>query len=92
MLKFLHFHFGIFLHFDGNIYILMADRGYESYNNLAHVQEKGWYFLFRIKDGDYGIKQGLSLTNEEFYDVSFELNLTRKQTNEVKELIKDRNL
>lgn len=71
--------------------LLMADRGYESYNNLAHVQEKGWYFLFRIKDGDYGIKQGLSLPNEEFYDVSFELNLTRKQTNEVKELIKDRN-
>ena len=71
--------------------LLMADRGYESYNNLAHVQEKGWYFLFRIKDGDYGIKQGLSLPNEELYDVSFELNLTRKQTNEVKELIKDRN-
>ena len=71
--------------------LLMADRGYESYNNLAHIQEKGWYFLFRIKDGDYGIKQGLTLPDEDSYDISFELNLTRKQTKEVKELIKDRN-
>ncbi len=71
--------------------LLMADRGYESYNNLAHIQEKGWYFLFRIKDGDYGIKQGLTLPNEDSYDISFELNLTKKNTKEVKELIKDRN-
>ncbi|SFN67759.1 Transposase DDE domain-containing protein [Pseudobutyrivibrio sp. UC1225] len=71
--------------------LLMADRGYESYNNLAHIQEKGWYFLFRIKDGICGIKQGLSLPNEDSYDISFELNLTRKQTNKVKELLKDKN-
>lgn len=25
--------------------LLLADRGYESYNNLAHIQEKGWLFL-----------------------------------------------
>ena len=60
--------------------LLMADRGYESYNNLAHIQEKGWYFLFRIKDGNYGIKQGLTLPDEDSYDISFELNLTNKQT------------
>ena len=71
--------------------LLMADRGYESYNNLAHIQEKGWYFLFRIKDGDHGIKQGLTLPDEDSYDISFELNLTKKQTKEVTELIKDRN-
>ena len=71
--------------------LLIADRGYESYNNLAHIQEKGWYFLFRIKDGDYGIKQGFTLPDEDSYDISVELNLTRKQTNEVKELTKDRN-
>lgn len=71
--------------------LLMADRGYESYNNLAHIQEKGWYFLFRIKDGEKGIRQGLSLPDEDSYDISFELNLTRKQTKEVKELIKDKN-
>jgi len=71
--------------------LLMADRGYESYNNLAHIQEKGWYFLFRIKDGDHGIKQGLTLPDEDSYDISFELNITKKQTKEVTELIKDRN-
>ena len=71
--------------------LVMADRGYESYNNLAHIQEKGWFFLFRIKDGNYGIKQGLSLPNDVSYDIPIELNLTRKQTNEVKELLKDRN-
>ena len=30
--------------------ILIADRGYESYNNMAHIQEKGWKYLIRIKD------------------------------------------
>ena len=71
--------------------LLMADRGYESYNNIAHIQEKGWYFLFRIKDGITGIKQGLLLPDEDSFDVNIELNLTRKQTKEVKELLKDKN-
>ena len=35
--------------------ILVADRGYEGYNNLAHLQEKGWKYLIRIKDGQYGL-------------------------------------
>ena len=30
--------------------IFIVDRGYESYNNLAHVIEKGQYFVFRCKD------------------------------------------
>ena len=71
--------------------LLIADRGYESYNNLAHIQEKGWYFLFRIKDVNKGIKQGLSLPKENVYDISFELNITRKHTYEVRELVKDQN-
>ena len=71
--------------------LVIADRGYESYNNLAHIQEKGWYFLIRIKDGNYGIKNGFDLPNEDCFDQSIVLNLTRKQTNEVKELLKDRN-
>ncbi|WP_238475876.1 transposase [Clostridium manihotivorum] len=24
--------------------IILADRGYESYNNMAHIQQKGWKF------------------------------------------------
>ena len=30
--------------------VFMGDRGYCSYNNMAHVIEKGQYFLFRTKD------------------------------------------
>lgn len=30
--------------------LVIADRGYESYNNMAHIQEKGWKYLIRIKD------------------------------------------
>ncbi len=36
--------------------LVIADRGYESYNNMAHIQEKGWNFLIRVKDGNTGIK------------------------------------
>ena len=36
--------------------IVIADRGYESYNDMAHIQEKGWYYLIRVKDGRTGIK------------------------------------
>ncbi len=32
---------------------IIADRGYESYNNMAHVQEKGWKFLIPVKDGNH---------------------------------------
>ena len=38
--------------------LLLADRGYEAYNNLAHIQEKGWSFLIRIKDSSAGIASG----------------------------------
>lgn len=71
--------------------LVIADRGYESYNNLAHIQEKGWLFLFRIKDGACGIKNGFELPEENLYDIKIELNLTRKQTNTTKELFKDKN-
>lgn len=71
--------------------LVIADRGYESYNNLAHIQEKGWFFLIRIKDGNYGIKNGFDLPAEDCFDMSIVLNLTRKQTKEAKEFLKDRN-
>ena len=71
--------------------LLLADRGYEAYNNLAHIQEKGWKFLFRIKDGRCGIASGLDLPDVPQFDVPVVIHLTRKQTNEAKELFKDRN-
>lgn len=66
--------------------VYIADRGYEAYNNLAHIQEKGQYFLIRIKDvaSHNGIAQGLSLPASKEFDVPFSVNLTRKQTNAAK--------
>lgn len=71
--------------------LVIADRGYESYNNLAHIQEKGWFYLIRIKDGKSGIKEGLELPESDSFDVDISLQLTRKQTKEIKELFKDKN-
>lgn len=73
------------------IALVIADRGYESYNNMAHIQEKGWKFLFRIKDGKTGIKNGLELPEHGAFDIEIHLKLTRKQTNEMKELLKNKN-
>ena len=65
--------------------IFTLDRGYESYNNMAHVQESGNKFLSRLKDiKSNGILSGFEWPDGEF-DISFDLKLTRKQTKEVKE-------
>ena len=73
--------------------IFIADRGYESYNNMAHIQEKGMNFVIRIKDftSRKGIASGLELPDEDEFDMSLNLFLTRKQTNKSKELFKNRN-
>ena len=79
---------------DTNPAIVIADRGYESYNVLAHIQEKNWKFLIRVKDfGKYssGIIHALDLPKEDEFDFAIDLNLTYKQTNEAKELLKDKN-
>lgn len=49
--------------------LVIADRGYESFNNMAHIQEKGWFFLIRVKDGACGIKNGLELPETDSFDV-----------------------
>lgn len=68
--------------------IFIVDRGYESYNNLAHVIEKGQYFVFRCKDVNsngilLGSKHKLPKTME--FDCTISLILTRKWTKEVLE-------
>lgn len=65
--------------------ILVADRGYESYNVFAHIEEKGWKYLIRVKDrSSNGILSGLDLPTTEEFDKEIHLTLTRKQTKEVK--------
>ena len=36
---------------------------------MAHIQEKGWFFLIRIKDGRNGIKMGLELPRRNEFDL-----------------------
>lgn len=74
--------------------IVIMDRGYESYNNMAHIQEKGWFYLIRVKDfGKHktGIVDGLDLPDTDEFDEYIDLNLTRKQTNEIKRQLQNKN-
>ena len=65
--------------------IYIADRGYESYNNIAHVMEKGQKFLIRVKDVvRFGIVSKLPLPDIEEFDVSVSVELTRSQTKDTK--------
>ena len=68
----------------GNV-IVVADRGYESYNVFAHIEKKGWKYAIRVKDiSSNGILSGLKLPKADEFDVNIYKILTRKQTNEVK--------
>jgi len=65
--------------------IVIADRGYESYNVFAHIEQKGWNYIIRVKDKDStGILSAMNLPDEDTFDVKKHSVLTRKQTNAVK--------
>jgi len=67
--------------------ILTADRGYESYNNVAHLENKGWNYVIRVKAPNRG--NGLlfktNLPFDEEFDERISMLMTRRQTKEVKE-------
>ena len=72
--------------------IIVCDRGYEAYNNMAHLQEKGFKYVIRIKEiGSYGIADGLDIPKHGEFDLSINLSLTRKRDQNIKELVKERN-
>ena len=73
--------------------LVIADRGYEGFNLMAHIQEKGWNFLIRIQDivNSSGIAAGLDLPDADEFDLFIDLSLTTKQTNSVKLLLENRN-
>lgn len=66
--------------------IVVADRGFESYNNFAHIEKKGWNYVIRVKDlvSSGGILSGLHLSVAGEFDITVQRILTRKNTNEVK--------
>lgn len=65
--------------------ILIADRGYECYNSLAHIEQKGWKYLIRIKDmSGKGILTGVKLPESPEFDICVRRILTRVQNKQVK--------
>ena len=60
---------------------------------VLNSYEKGWKYLIRVKDIDShcGIASGLDLPDQDEFDMPVSLFLTTKQTNEVKNLLKNRN-
>lgn len=64
--------------------LLVADRGYENYNLMAHAIEKGWKFLIRIKNGDRSMAHSLGLPKDGIFDTDISLTLTRTRTKAMK--------
>lgn len=65
------------------------DRGYESYNLMAHFQERDWLYLIRIREGKNSICAGFNLPTSKCFDQTYQLKLWRKQTNVAKILYHD---
>ena len=71
--------------------IVIADRNYENYNLMAHIQEKGWKYLIRIKDiHSSGIAADLPLPDKNEFDMFFPMHLTKRQNAEAKQRLLDK--
>ena len=58
--------------------VFIGDRGYCSYNNMAHVLEKGEFFLFRTKDiHSKGLVGNFDFPDTETFDISVNVSLVR---------------
>lgn len=60
--------------------IVLADRNYESYNLMAHLEKKSWRYLIRAKEGKKGAISALHLPETPETDLPVTLLLTRKLT------------
>lgn len=61
--------------------IFIADRGYESYNLMAHIEEKMFDYVIRVKDADNScMVSGMKLPQFEEYDITKTVIITRKST------------
>ncbi len=63
--------------------IIVADRGYEAYNNIAHFENNGLKYVIRIRTTS-GIAQKFNIPADKEADFTADILLTRRQTNEVK--------
>lgn len=65
-----------------NVYI--GDRGYCSYNNMAHVVNQDQYFLFRTKDiHSKGLVGNFNFPEEESFDINVKVTLVRSHSKRV---------
>ncbi len=69
---------------DGVCDIFIADRGYCSYNNMAHVLEKKQFFLFRSKDVNVrGMAGHLPVPKEGDFDLCLDIVIRRSHSRKV---------
>lgn len=67
--------------------IYIGDRGYCSYNNMAHVMENHQLFLFRAKDiTSQGILSRFSFPSEQSFDVDQAVTLVRSHSKKIGKL------
>ena len=65
-----------------NIYI--GDRGYCSYNNMAHVLEQNQFFLFRTKDiHSKALVGNFDFPEEEVFDIDVKVTLVRSHSRKI---------
>lgn len=61
--------------------VFIGDKGYCSYNNMAHVINKGQYFLFRAKDiHSKGMTSDFDYPQEESFDITVKVTLVRSSS------------
>lgn len=66
-----------------NVYI--GDRGYCSYNNMAHVIEQDQFFLFRTKDiHSKGLVGNFDFPEDESFDINVKVTLVRSHSRKVR--------
>ncbi len=56
---------------------------------MVHCQERNWSYIIRIRVGNHSMKSGFNLPDTPCFDEAFDLNICRKQTNEMKQLYRD---
>ena len=66
---------------DGARLVFLADRGFCSYNDMAHVIERGQFFLFRAKDVDSkGLLHHFGFSESNSFDISVKLIIIRRNS------------
>lgn len=64
--------------------VFIGDRGYCSYNNMAHVLEKGQYFLFRTKDiHSKGLVGNFIFPEKDTFDIRVNVTLIRSHKKQI---------